>query len=277
MKKLIKVLALTGGALCIAKGFDNRLEITDYKISSKKLPKEFDGFKIVQISDYHSDNIVGLSHEIKALNPDIIVSTGDLADDEGSYLPAVRLCENLTPIAPVYAVTGNHDVWRTDYTQFEQELSSAGVVTLHDERIFIERNGKKIGLCGIDDPFSLTKENIMDNISRSLAQLSKCSEFDILLFHRANLLDEIKHYGFDLILSGHMHGGQVRMPWGDGVLAPKSSFAYGSPMLFPKYFGGHYEYKNTHMIVNRGLGNPMIIPRLFNRPEITVITLKCVH
>jgi len=277
MKKLIKVLALTGGALCIAKGFDNRLEITDYKISSKKLPKEFDGFKIVQISDYHNDNIVGLSHEIKALNPDIIVSTGDLTDDEGSYLPAVRLCENLTPIAPVYAVTGNHDVWRTDYTQFEQELSRTGVVTLHDERIFVERNGKKIGLCGIDDPFSLTKENIIDNISRSLAQLSKCSEFDILLFHRANLLDELKHYGFDLILSGHMHGGQVRMPWGDGVFAPKSSFAYGSPMFFPKYFGGHYEYKDTHMIVNRGLGNPMIIPRLFNRPEITVITLKCVH
>lgn len=274
MKKIIKALAITGGALCIAKGFDNRLEITDYKISSPKIPEEFDNFRIVQISDFHSDSFPGIPGAIKALRPDLIVSTGDLADDEGSYLPAIRLCENLTPIAPMYAVTGNHDLWRSDYDTFEKDLSKTGVVTLHDERIYIEKNGKKIGLCGIDDPFSLTKENIMDNLSRSLGQISKASCFDILLFHRANLLHEIKHHGFDLILSGHMHGGQVRLPWGSGVFSPKSSFASGEAMLFPKYFGGHYTYKDTHMIVNRGLGNPMIIPRLFNRPEITLITLK---
>lgn len=274
MKKIIKALAITGGALCIAKGFDNRLEITDYKISSPKIPEEFDNFRIVQISDFHSDSFPGIPGAIKALRPDIIVSTGDLADDEGSYLPSIRLCENLTPIAPMYAVTGNHDLWRSDYTVFEKELSKTGVITLHDERVYLERNGKKIGLCGIDDPFSLVKENIMENIFRSLSQIESSEHFDILLFHRANLLYEIKHHGFDLILSGHMHGGQVRLPRGSGVFSPKSNFASGEAMLFPKYFGGHYTYKDTHMIVNRGLGNPMIIPRLFNRPEITLITLK---
>lgn len=274
MKKLIKALAITGGALCIAKGFDNRLEITDYKIKSKKIPKAFDGFKIVQISDFHSDNFPGISVTIKDLKPDIIVSTGDLADDDGSYLPAVRLCESLTSIAPMYAVTGNHDLWRSDYQKFEDETKKTGVKTLHDERIYLKKGDKKIGLCGIDDPFSMVKENIMDNLSRSLGQLKKTSCFDILLFHRANLLYELKHHGFDLILAGHMHGGQVRLPWGSGLFSPTSSMASGENMLFPKYFGGYYTYKDTQMIVNRGLGNPMIIPRIFNRPEITVITLK---
>ena len=274
MKKLLKTLAITGGALCVLKGFDNRLEITEYSIESEKIPEEFDGFRIVQISDFHNDNHTGISAEIKALHPDIIVSTGDLADDEGSYAPAVRLCENLVPIAPVYAVTGNHDLWRSDYNEFEKELSSVGVITLHNERITFQRDNSKISLCGIDDPFSVTRENIMEHLSDAIAALPKSKYFDILLFHRANLLSELKHHSFDLILSGHMHGGQVRLPWGSGVFSPTSSIPSGESMLFPKYFGGYYSYKDTHMIVNRGLGNPMIIPRLFNRPEITVITLK---
>lgn len=274
MKKIIKTLAIAGGVLCIAKGFDNRIETTEYKISSKKLPKEFDGFTIVQISDFHCDTFAGIGGEIKQLNPDIIVSTGDLADDKGSYAPAVRLCNELTKIAPMYAVTGNHDVWRGDYSQFEKELTALGVKTLHNERVNIERGGEYISLSGIDDPFAISNDNITENVQNSLAQLPHTDLFDILLFHRANLLDEIKHYGFDLILAGHMHGGQVRLPWGSGVFAPRSSVLSGKSMLFPKYFGGKYTHKHTTMIVNRGLGNPMVIPRLFNRPEITAITLK---
>ncbi len=274
MKKIIKALALTGGVLCVARGFDNRLETTEYEITSAKLPKEFDGFKIVQISDFHCDPFPGICEEIKRLNPDIIVSTGDLADDKGPYMSAVSLCNTLTKIAPMYAVTGNHDVWRSDYNEFEKELSALGVKTLHDERIYLERNGQKIALTGIDDPFSVSNDNINENVQKSLSKLSRTEIFDTLLFHRANLLDELKHFGFDLILAGHMHGGQIRLPWGSGVFAPRSSFAMGKPVFFPKYFGGKYTYKNTTMIVNRGLGNPMIIPRLFNRPEITVVTLK---
>lgn len=274
MKKLLKALAITGGALCIAKGFDNRLETTEYEVFSTKLPKEFDGFRIVQISDFHCDTFAGISEEIKRLNPDIIVSTGDLADDKGSYMSAVNLCHSLIGIAPVYAVTGNHDVWRSDYNEFENALSDIGVKTLHDERIYIERGGEKIAITGIDDPFSVSNDNITENVQKSLAKISPTKLFDVLLFHRANLLDELKYFGFDVILAGHMHGGQVRMPWGSGVFAPRSSFGTGKSMFFPKYFGGKYKYKHTTMIVNRGLGNPMIIPRLFNRPEITSITLK---
>jgi hypothetical protein len=274
MKKLIKTLALTGGILCVVKGLDDRLETTHYMMESPKIPEEFNGFRILQISDYHADSIPGLTDEIRNEAPDIIVSTGDLVHDRGSYAPGVRLCERLVTIAPVYAVTGNHDLWRNDYHEFEAELTALGVKTLHDERIELEKNGAKIGLAGIEDPFTQDSEHIKSKIKRSLKNLPKYDGYDILLFHRANWLDLFKNQGFDLILSGHMHGGQFRLPvGGKGVVAPKSGWS-GERLFFPKYFAGHYKSTQTQMIVNRGVGNPMIIPRLFNRPEITVVTLK---
>lgn len=273
MKKLLKTAAAAGGILFIVKGLDNRLEITHYDAESDKIPEPFDGFKILQISDYHCDSVPGLVDEIKREQPDIIVSTGDMVHDKGSYLPGVRLCEYLADIAPVYAVTGNHDVWRSDYKEFEDALTDAGVKTLHDERVTLKKNGSEISLSGIDDPFSMNTSTIADNIQQSLAVLGRYDGYDILLFHRANLFDQLKHQGFDLILSGHMHGGQFRLPTGQGVVSPKSSWASKSSMFFPKYVGGLYKAHHTEMIVNRGVGNPMILPRLFNRPEITVVTL----
>ncbi len=274
MKKLLKAAAFTGGVLFIINGLDNRLEVTHYNISSKKIPPEFDGFKILQLSDYHCDSIPGLVEEISREQPDIIVSTGDLADDKGSYLPALRLCEHLMDIAPVYAVTGNHDLWRGDYEKFEKELSMIGIRTLHNERVLLTRSGAEISLSGIDDPFSMNSSKIAENVQSSLAKLPNYHGYDILLFHRANLFEHLKHHGFDLILAGHMHGGQIRLPGGKGMVSPKSSWASKAPVFFPKYVAGHYRSVRTDMIVNRGVGNPMLLPRLFNRPELTVITLQ---
>lgn len=274
MKKLIKAAALTGGALFVIKGLDNRLEVTHYNISSPKIPTAFNGFKILQVSDYHCDSIPGLIEEIKRESPDIIVSTGDLADDKGSYLPALRLCEHLADIAPVYAVTGNHDLWRSDYEQFERELSMTGVMTLHNERVILKRGSGEIALSGMEDPFALNGAKIAENIQNALSKFPRYNGYDILLFHRANLFEQLKHHGFDLILAGHMHGGQFRLPSGRGVVSPKSSWASKTPVFFPKYVAGHYRAQRTDMIVNRGIGNPMLIPRLFNRPEITVIILN---
>lgn len=274
MKKLLKTAAITGGILCVVKGLDNRLEVTHYNISSPKIPEEFNGFKILQVSDYHGDSVPGLVEEIKRESPDIIVSTGDLVHDKGTYSAGVRLCEHLVDIAPVYAVTGNHDLWRSDYNKFEKELSQIGVVTFHDERITLDRKGSEIALSGIDDPFALNNVKIAENIQNSLSKFSRYNGYNILLFHRANLFDQLKYQGFDLILAGHMHGGQFRLPSGRGVVAPKSSWASKSPMFFPRYVGGHYHAPHTDMIVSRGVGNPMLLPRLFNRPELTVITLQ---
>ncbi len=274
MKKFLKAMAVTGGVLFAAKGFDNRIEVTDYKITSKKIGKSFDGYKIVQISDYHADTVPGLVDEIKSLKPNIIVSTGDLVHDTGSYKPGVRLMERLIKIAPVYCVTGNHDLLRSDYKHMEEELDALGVRTLHNEGVLLTSDGgEEIRLVGIDDPFSVEKSNIEEHIENAIAEIPQYSGYNILLFHRANHMDLLSHRGFDLILAGHMHGGQFRLPWGTGVCAPRSSWGSNSKALFPKYFGGLYKNGNTQMIVNRGLGNPMIIPRLFNRPEITVIEL----
>ena len=274
--RVLRNLALVGGTLCAVKGLDTRLEVTHYKMRSPKIPKEFDGFRIVQVSDYHCDTIPALLSEIQNEDPNIIVTTGDMADDEGSYTPAVRLSKNLVNIAPTYAVNGNHELWRSDYSKFEKALRDAGVHTMSNISIPISRGNSKIILSGIDDPFTRDGFKMVNRVEEELSQIHVDKNFyNILLFHRANMLDIFKDKGFDLILAGHMHGGQFRLPNGRGIIAPRSGWGSNSPILFPKYFAGHYEHSDgTQMIVNRGLGNPMIIPRLFNRPEITVIILK---
>lgn len=277
VSKIFKGAAITGAALLVAKGLDDRLETTHYIIRSEKIPKEFDGFRIVQISDFHASVVPGLIEEIRSETPDIIVSTGDLVHDRGPYEPGIRLARKLAEIAPTYNVTGNHDLRRSDLNKFQSELDQTGMITLHDESTFFKRGSDQITLSGIEDPFSEDGNTIAENVNASIARIPRTENYHILLFHRANHMDLLKNHGFDLVLSGHMHGGQIRLPNGRGVCAPKSSWSSGAPMLFPKYFGGHYRYRDMNMIVNRGIGNPMIVPRLFNRPELTVIILKNKH
>lgn len=273
--KLLSKLLIAGGVLYAVKGLDDRLEITHYTICSPRLPESFNNFRIAQISDYHCDNIPGLESEIRGESPDIIVCTGDMADDKGSYTPAVHLIEKLSDIAPIYMVSGNHDLWRNDCSSFFKDCESVGGKYLHDERIFLTRGNDKIAISGIIDPLVRDKDKIKQSVEKSLSKLPEYDGYEILLFHRANMLDLFASYKFDIILSGHMHGGQFRIPKSQsGICAPRSSILGNEPIFFPKYTGGLYKSGDTTMIVNRGLGNPMIIPRLFNRPEITIITLN---
>ena len=274
MNRLIKLAAFGAGAMWLAQGLDKRLEVTNYIVKSDKIPASFDGFKIAQISDYHSDSVPGVTDAVRDIKPDLIVSTGDLADDEGSYLPALRLCERIASVAPVYAVTGNHDLWRGDYEDFERDIYNAGVTTLHNERVLLDSDGENISLSGIDDPFTLSASRASETVRKNLSKIRGYDGYDILLFHRANLFDCVKGQGFDLILSGHMHGGQVRLPGGRGFVSPKSGWTGERAVFFPKYSAGRYSSDGTEMLVSRGIGNPMLIPRVFNRPELTVVTLK---
>lgn len=274
ISKLIKGAFLAGGAVLAARGLDDRLETTHYMIESDKIPASFDGFRIVQISDVHAAVIPGLVDEIRSESPDIIVSTGDLVHDIGSYEPSIRLMKRLLNIAPVFAVTGNHDLRRCDFARFQSDLDETGVRTLRNESIKLCIGDDEILLSGIDDPFSEDGDTIENTVRNSIEKLNKENKYHIVLFHRANHMNLLKNNNFNLVLSGHMHGGQIRLPNGRGVCAPRSSWGSGSPLFFPKYFAGHYTDNGMNMIVNRGIGNPMIIPRLFNRPEITVIILK---
>lgn len=274
MKKLFKGALLAAGTFAAIKGLDNRLEITRETVTSYNLPESFNGFKIAHLSDYHNDFIPGLVEEVRGEKPNIIVCTGDMADDEGDYLPALSLIERLCEISPVFMVTGNHDLWRADYEKMEKDMKAVGAEFLHGERVYLRRGEDKISIAGIDDPFSCEQKRVSDYIKSSADKLGNCDGFDILLFHRANLIDEFSGFGFDVVLSGHMHGGHVRIPFVGGLAAPKSSLSGGESFLFPKYFGGRYEIDNTVMIVSRGLGNPTPFPRVFNRPELVIVTLE---
>ena len=249
-------------------------EIAEYTVSSKKLPDEFDGFRIAHISDTHSHPAKGIFELVESANPDIICITGDmLHDDEKDTHDFEPLFDKLITLAPVYLVTGNHDVWRGDLNAFLQRTQAHGGILLDSKMQVIEKNGCKLALFGIGDPFSKIPHVIEENINSAISQLPQFDGYKILLFHRANLFDKVKDFGFDLILSGHMHGGQVRLPLFGGALAPTSSILSGN-MVFPKYTGGKYEYKGSSMIVNRGASNTLPIPRLLNPPEVGIITLR---
>lgn len=274
MKKgLIVTMAAAGGAWCLTKAVDARLEVTNYDISSKEIPKSFDGYKIVHLSDSHSDIVPGLINAVRKEKPDLIVCTGDMTDDDKrSFMPTVHLVKKLLEIAPVFMVTGNHDYARHDYLELEEILKKLGAVFLHNERTFLEKDGEKISLSGIDDPVVLTGERIQEKINNAVKKLGRFDGYDILLFHRANLFELLDGNGFNLVLTGHMHGGQIRFPAFGGMVSPKTSILSDN-MLRPKYFAGAYTYSDMTMLVSRGLGNPMLLPRIYNRPELISVTL----
>ena len=273
MKKITKFTLAASAVFLTAKGLDIRLQTTHYAVSSGKIPDEFNNFKIAHISDYHNDPKSGLISKIKRERPDIIAITGDLTDDEQntSYLPAIELIKKLTKIAPCYIVSGNHDIWRNDYKDFVDDCRKYGAVVLQNEQQYIEKENSRIIISGMEDAF--TKVRSKSVISKNLKNFTITSDYHIFLFHRANALDCVKDFGFDLILSGHLHGGQIRLPFIGGICSPLSSAGENSNIFFPKYSGGEYTSDDTKIIVSRGIGNPMILPRFFNRPELGIITL----
>ncbi len=250
-----------------------RAEKCEYSVSSGKLPKAFDGFRIAHISDLHSLPAENTFDIIKAENPDITVITGDIFhDDENPTDKVFDLISRLLTISPVYAVTGNHDAWRKDFIDQASALEKAGVQLLSQDFAEISKGGEKITLFGIDDPASKKPCEITKALESGFSQLPKCGGYKILLFHRANLFDEVKDRGFDLILSGHMHGGQIRIPRLGGLLAPSSALFSGKRVVFPKYTAGVFTHNDSTMIINRGLSNTLPLPRWGNRPEVGIIT-----
>lgn len=248
---------------------------SNYVIVSGKLPESFCGFKIAHISDPHSVPASGVCEEIAAAMPDIAVITGDLLnDDEKSTEKADEMIKQLVEICPTYFISGNHDLWRTDHSEIFTRYEEMGAKFMDGKCEILCRNEEKIALFGVADPFSKIPGDIKNNVEDSFSKLEEFYGYKILLFHRANLFDIIKGYGFDLILSGHMHGGQVRIPGLGGVLAPSSALLSGKSMLFPKYTAGIVTESDATMIVNRGIGNTLPLPRWGNPAEVGIITLK---
>ncbi len=282
-KKYIKsaIVLLIVIALLLFCSYQNRhLETTYYTYKAEHLDAEFDGYRIVQISDLHNakfgkDN-QKLVDRIRECEPDMIVLTGDLVDSNHTNVDrAVQFVDEIVKICPVYYVTGNHEYWleASEYDELMSGLADAGVVILDDQVVEISRGDAKFRLVGLDDR-SLSdgtlgtllndqagqKEETADN------ENSEKKEFTVVLAHEPQYLARYAGIGVDLVLSGHAHGGQFRLPFVGGIVTPDQGF-------FPEYTAGEYYMDSTEMIVSRGLGNSVIPVRLFNYPEIVCVEL----
>lgn len=286
-KKYIKsaIVLLIVIALLLFCSYQNRhLETTYYTYKAEHLDAEFDGYRIVQISDLHNakfgkDN-QKLVDRIRECEPDMIVLTGDIVDSNHTNVDrAVQFVDEIVKICPVYYVTGNHEYWleASEYDELMSGLTGAGAVILDDQVVEISRGDAKFRLVGLDDR-SLSdgtlgtllndqagqKEETADN------ENSEKKEFTVVLAHEPQYLARYAGTGVDLVLSGHAHGGQFRLPFVGGIVAPDQGF-------LPEYTAGEYYMNGTEMIVSRGLGNSVIPVRLFNYPEIVCVELVGKH
>jgi predicted MPP superfamily phosphohydrolase len=256
---------------------NNNIVISKYNVKSNKLPKVFDNFKIVQISDLHNkvfykDNNT-LVKKIKSQKPDIIVITGDLVDRRKyNEENALSFIDKISAIAPIYYVNGNHEGWSGKFESLEKKLKERGVRVLRNKSLYYGKDKEKILILGVDDPAfnttshskGYTNEDIM---KKELSDVNDERYFRILLSHRPELFELYVRNNIDLAFTGHAHGGQVILPWFGGIISPNQGF-------WPKYYKGMHKKNNTTMVVNRGLGNSVAPQRIFNRPEIVSVTLE---
>lgn len=235
------------------------VELNTVTVAEEKLPAEFDGFRIAHVSDLHSADVVDpLIELLISAKPDIICITGDLMDmrDVDTAI-ALDFAQRAVEIAPCYYITGNHEV-RLSSSLYEQLLSGldqAGVTVLDDEEVILQRGEHSIALVG--HSWGDTDQ---------VGQISDFEGYRILMSHQPEDFENYCAAGFDLVLSGHAHGGQFRLPFIGGVYAPGQGF-------FPEYDAGVFSENETDMVVSRGIGNSTIPLRINNRPEVILVVL----
>lgn len=259
-------------AVLIFIAFYNGLVIRNYTVKSRKIPNG-KSIRIVLISDLHSHkhgkNQSKIIDKIKSQNPDIIALAGDIADDKVPIEGSKIFLEKIKNIAPIYYVTGNHEIWSEDVDNIKETFKSYGVNVMENNYEELTVNGAKIIIAGVDDPqirrLKRSEYGWNEEVYNSFLDLTESPQFKILLSHRPEKVDLYNNLPFDMVLSGHSHGGQVRIPFIlNGLLAPNQGF-------FPKYAGGMYELDNFTLIVSRGVSFNLLLPRVFNPPEVVVI------
>lgn len=247
---------------------NSNLTKREYEITSDKVTEASTFVLLTDLhGDYYGKNQSELIAKVEVEEPDAIFLSGDIFDDVTAYDGAIELVNQLPDIAPTFYVTGNHEYWSDDIENIKDIITEAGVVVLEDETNNLFLDSKNITISGIEDP---ARENYVSNYDQLASMDEEFSDlssdsFNILVAHRPERYELYNEYNFDLILSGHAHGGQVRIPFlMNGLLAPNQGF-------FPEYAGGYYEFDSSSMIVSRGLVSQLTRPRLFNNPEYIVI------
>ncbi len=263
--------------LLILLACDFRLKTVYYNVESDKLSSPV---RIALITDLHScrygENQKKLTEAVQEQKPDLVLLGGDIFDDNGSYDNAELTVRQLAGQYPCYYVTGNHEYWGYDVGTILDIVKDCGVTILAGDCETITINGQTINICGVDDPdatsYLLEGEPIEWQLERANEAAQEAENvlgtdiFTVLLSHRPELYETYQNYDFDLVLSGHAHGGQWRIPGIlNGLYAPHQG-------LFPEYAGGRYDYAGGTMIVSRGLARESTLaPRIFNRPELVII------
>ena len=273
LRKTVIVLLLLCGAFAWILYGDFHLTVSDYVYENAKIDDNLDGFRIVQISDLHN-TLFGISNSklvsrVVELNPDIIVITGDIIDSSHTDMTtAINFVRDMTSIADVYYVTGNHEFWISDEERqfLLDEMAKCGAIIADNGSITIEYNGSSFALFGLGDN-NLCNDTLSTLIDEYNAENMTDDYFSVLLAHEPQYISRYARCGMDLVLAGHAHGGQIVVPFIGPLYAPDQGFS-------PEYVSGRYDEGMTTMYVSRGLGNSVIPVRIFNDPEIVCIDLK---
>lgn len=277
--KLLQGGAIAAGIFTAVTVWQNvNVKITRYHIYSQNLPTNFNDYRIVLLSDIHSKNFgIGqkaLLSRVKKTHPNLILIAGDWVDAKhGQFSNCTEQAKLLSKIAPVWAIYGNHElrkIRKTGQDNMHRALCDSGVHFLHTSGTRIERENSYINLIGIEDDTKphTRKKKRTQNITNMLSRVMHGTlpdEFTILMAHHPEFIDIYSNEPIDLVVSGHAHGGQVRIPFVGGLIAPNQG-------LFPRYTSGKHKKNNTQMIISRGLGGFKPI-RIFNQPEVVVISL----
>lgn len=266
---ILPVLAILVVLTLIA--LDERLILRTYTVVSPKLTTEV---RLAVVTDFHSsDNADDVVAMVASCAPDAVLLVGDLFDDDTANRPPERtlsLMRQLSALYPCYYVSGNHEAWTGEMDALYQQTEEAGVTVLRMSSGVLTVRGQRIALCGIPDPYEMVFSGAPDTeeqLRQALEDVDS-ADFTVLLAHRPELLAKYAQFPFDLVVSGHAHGGQVRIPGVlNGLYAPNQGW-------FPKLAGGAYTQDGTTLIVSRGLAVRTRLPRIFNRPEVVLV--RCV-
>lgn len=266
---ILPVLAILVALALIA--LDERLILRTYTVASPKLTAEV---RLGVVTDFHSsDNADDVVAMVASCAPDAVLMVGDMFDDDTQNRPTERtlsLMRQLSAQYPCYYVSGNHEAWTGEMDALYQQTEEAGVTVLRMSSGVLTVRGQRIALCGIPDPYEMVYSGAPDTEEqiRQAMENVDSADFTVLLAHRPELLAKYAQFPLDLVVSGHAHGGQVRIPGVlNGLYAPNQGW-------FPKLAGGAYTQDGTTLIVSRGLAVRTRLPRIFNRPEVVLV--RCV-
>jgi len=275
-RRLLNLLVLLALCALFLWWSNHALQTQRFTYASPRLPEGFDGCVIVQLSDLHGayfgeDNQELLSR-VREAGPDYIFLTGDLLDQyrKTPHSYAAALGGALADIAPTYFITGNHEWAAKVVRELEPMLEENGVTVLANRYVMLERGGDRLALLGAEDPNGYADQKTIVQLANEVRAQEGAHTYQLLLSHRNNLYEKYATAGVDLTLSGHAHGGFIRLPGTDGLLGHSPE----GLKIFPSYTAGLYPLKHGVLAVSRGLGNQPPTFRLFNRPDVPLVVLQ---